>query len=512
MQSTEMWSKIATHVASGLSCLHSRGLCHASLHPCNVLINADNNAVLTDYGRPSRLLQLPALLATQLGPTPNPPAISEGALQGEDSKALYIAPEVAVQNSVLDEPAQGAMADVWSLGCLIVRLASQQPLYSSRAHGTAHQLLKEVACGNCHPSDGTLGAGVTVELAALIRDCAAVAPTARPRAAQVLGFLVEMAGRTRAAATRSHTDDKLPSPAQLPPPAQPARPAATAAPSKPIDRKMTVTFALPSEGPAPRMGCLPVSSPRLESPRLGGAPSSPGMLDGGPLSGVMGRSSVADLGACADDRQDQRRLPSPAQLPPPAQPARPAAALMDQRRLPSPAQLPPPAQPVRPAATAAPSKPIERKMTVTFAPPSEGPAPKMGSVPVSSPRLESPRLESPRLDVAQSSPGMLDGGPPFGARSHVSVADITCADNGTCDLLDPLRSIELAEAEEQLYKEFLHAATLCEPQVQHARKRRFWAALRHTRQAGPSSKGEGISTEHPTIGRGSHSNRARVSI
>ena len=55
---TQMYTSLMHGVGSGLQYLHSERMNHFSLHPGNILISADVQAKLSDYGRPPATVQM----------------------------------------------------------------------------------------------------------------------------------------------------------------------------------------------------------------------------------------------------------------------------------------------------------------------------------------------------------------------------------------------------------------------------------------------------------------------
>ncbi|KAG5190064.1 putative serine/threonine kinase, partial [Tribonema minus] len=87
-----------SQMLEGVSYCHSRGICHRDLKPENVLLDAEGNVQITDFGFSRTFLEEGAVLQmyTRCG-TPN-----------------YIAPEV-----ISGRGYRGPPADVWSLGVIL---------------------------------------------------------------------------------------------------------------------------------------------------------------------------------------------------------------------------------------------------------------------------------------------------------------------------------------------------------------------------------------------------------
>ncbi len=114
--------RIAATVAEALGAVHAAGLIHRDLKPSNILLRADGQPVLTDFG-------LAAALATTMSEQRlTPPNVLVGT-------ADYLAPEVIAGQPV------DARADLYALGVVLfemltgfVPFAGRDPLQMLRAH------------------------------------------------------------------------------------------------------------------------------------------------------------------------------------------------------------------------------------------------------------------------------------------------------------------------------------------------------------------------------------------
>ena len=114
--------RIAAAVAEALGAVHAAGLIHRDLKPSNILLRADGQPVLTDFGLAA------ALADTVKEQRLTPPNVLVGT-------ADYLAPEVIAGQPV------DARADLYALGIVLyemlagfVPFAGRDPLQMLRAH------------------------------------------------------------------------------------------------------------------------------------------------------------------------------------------------------------------------------------------------------------------------------------------------------------------------------------------------------------------------------------------
>jgi serine/threonine protein kinase len=114
--------RIAAAIGTALAAVHSAGLIHRDLKPSNILLRADGQAVLTDFGLAA------ALADTMSEQRLTPPNVLVGT-------ADYLAPEVIAGQPV------DARADLYALGVVLyemlagfVPFAGRDPLHMLRAH------------------------------------------------------------------------------------------------------------------------------------------------------------------------------------------------------------------------------------------------------------------------------------------------------------------------------------------------------------------------------------------
>ena len=173
---------IMADIASGLRYLHGEKIGHFSLHPENVLLTADMQAKLTDYGRSPRILNLVMCKKDLANKS------SSGVRPNENlDHVSYLPPELVVlfpsQSANADEHTYMstnasiwcAAIDAWALGCLLVRMVTMRPLYADAEipihdPNPAAHLLSSIALGELSPTDGIAeSASVRADVIAFVR-------------------------------------------------------------------------------------------------------------------------------------------------------------------------------------------------------------------------------------------------------------------------------------------------------------------------------------------------------
>ena len=120
--------RLATQIASGLQAAHELGIIHRDVKPENILLDAEGNALLTDFGiaREQRLLQRPGAART-LAATGLPIGTPE-----------YMAPE-QLRGEPLDQ-----RADLYSLGAVLYELLTgDAPFVAESVYEVAASVLKD---------------------------------------------------------------------------------------------------------------------------------------------------------------------------------------------------------------------------------------------------------------------------------------------------------------------------------------------------------------------------------
>lgn len=96
--------KYLKQVLNGLEYLHKNGIVHRDIKAANILVDLKGNIKLSDFGCASQLLQ------SSLG--------ESELLNSLKGTLAWMAPEVVCQSKY------GKKADVWSLGCTLIEMAT----------------------------------------------------------------------------------------------------------------------------------------------------------------------------------------------------------------------------------------------------------------------------------------------------------------------------------------------------------------------------------------------------
>jgi serine/threonine-protein kinase len=160
---------VLRQVCHSLDEAHARGLIHRDVKPANIFLcclGPDHDFVkVLDFGLVKHVLAAPGTMLTGMGETAGTPA--------------YMAPEIALGSAVLD-----GRADIYSLGCVAYYLLTGAPVFSHRvAVATA---LAHVQEDPVPPSERS-EQDIPPALEALILQCLAKDPAARPASASELG-------------------------------------------------------------------------------------------------------------------------------------------------------------------------------------------------------------------------------------------------------------------------------------------------------------------------------------
>ncbi|KAL5789346.1 hypothetical protein ACOSQ2_004234 [Xanthoceras sorbifolium] len=122
-------------ILHGLKYLHENGIAHCDLKCKNVLLGSNGDIKLADFGCSKRLL--------------NDPKISNGesmhSWKSIGGTPLWMAPEV-LRNEGLD-----FASDIWSLGCLVIEMATGRPPWNGLDVSNPMAAVLKIACGNEKP-------------------------------------------------------------------------------------------------------------------------------------------------------------------------------------------------------------------------------------------------------------------------------------------------------------------------------------------------------------------------
>ncbi len=107
----DLVADVVKQIATGLDYAHQRGVIHRDIKPANILLDAQRNAVLTDFGIARLMTSSERLTLNGLVGTPT-----------------YLAPEV-----VTDEVPAGPSADVYGLGVTLYEMLTGERLFAGKS-------------------------------------------------------------------------------------------------------------------------------------------------------------------------------------------------------------------------------------------------------------------------------------------------------------------------------------------------------------------------------------------
>jgi eukaryotic-like serine/threonine-protein kinase len=165
-------------VGQALVYAHAHGIVHRDIKPGNVLLTGDS-AVVTDFGVSKAIDDA---RASEDGPSITLPGVVPGT-------PAYVAPE-----QVASDPAMDHRVDIYALGVLAFELLTGKPPF----HDRTNQELLRAHLTERPPSVASLRADTPPALAALVMQCLAKEPAARPqRVEDVLRELPPALGAAR---------------------------------------------------------------------------------------------------------------------------------------------------------------------------------------------------------------------------------------------------------------------------------------------------------------------------
>ncbi|WP_307624266.1 serine/threonine-protein kinase [Streptomyces sp. V3I7] len=193
----EQVARMAAQAAAGLAVAHEQGIVHRDIKPGNLLVDADGNVKIGDFG------------IARFVDDPNAALTATGQIVGT---SLYLAPERA-----LGKPA-GPPSDVYSLGCLLYQLLTgRPPFHADSAVAVLHQHLDQAPVP---PRE--LGVALSPAFESYLLSLLAKKPEERPTARQAAEWFSAGAWRGEPEPLPAAVPPTLPTTARTPAPPTPA--------------------------------------------------------------------------------------------------------------------------------------------------------------------------------------------------------------------------------------------------------------------------------------------------
>ncbi len=159
---------IARGIALGLEAAHEKGIVHRDLKPANVMLDADSNAKVLDFGLAKAIEGEPGSAGlNDLSASPTIMGTQAGVILGT---ASYMAPEQA-RGKTVDK-----RADIWAFGCVLYEMLGGRKPFDGE---TATDIIAAIV--RAEPDVNKLPAGTPPRLRELVRRCLVKDPRERLR-------------------------------------------------------------------------------------------------------------------------------------------------------------------------------------------------------------------------------------------------------------------------------------------------------------------------------------------
>jgi len=180
-------SAFTRQLLEGLCYLHEHGVIHRDLKCANLLLDANGTVKITDFGASKRVTLEEDMKLTR-------------SLKGSP---YWMAPEVVLKRG------HSFAADIWSLGCVVIEMATGKAPWSelSREAGEVLRLIGKP--GSKSYADLPVISGGSSSLQSFVRTCLQRNPLLRPTAAQLLGhpFVCALQVSKQSLASTGQTSD-----------------------------------------------------------------------------------------------------------------------------------------------------------------------------------------------------------------------------------------------------------------------------------------------------------------
>ena len=128
--------KFAYEILEGLSYLHSQGIIFGDLKPQNILLNEYQKLKLCDFGLSKKVAELGLGIKNSAEDRASAHLQANQPTKSGRGTPAYMAPELLHDSGVYSY-----QSDFWSLGCILVEMATGKPPFSSNDH---KDLMKDI--------------------------------------------------------------------------------------------------------------------------------------------------------------------------------------------------------------------------------------------------------------------------------------------------------------------------------------------------------------------------------